>query len=64
MSGGLDPLFVFYRWICLKGRKYRSGMVNSNTVNSNTVNSNTINLKFHLIQSFCEIFVRFLPFHF
>ena len=32
---------------------YRSGMLNSNTVNS----------KFHLIQSFCEIFARFLLFH-
>ena len=42
---------------------YRSGTVNSNTVNSNTVNSNTVNSKFHLIQSFCEIFARFLSFH-
>ena len=33
--------------------KYRSGMLNSNTVNS----------KFHLIQSFFEIFARFLLFH-
>ena len=33
--------------------QYRSGTVNSNTVNS----------KFHLIQSFCEIFARFLSFH-
>ena len=33
--------------------EYRSGMFNSNTVNS----------KFHFIQSFFEIFARFLPFH-
>ena len=37
------------RWIC----GYRLGTVNSNTVNS----------KFHLIQSFFEIFARFLLFH-
>ena len=33
--------------------EYRSGTVNSNTVNS----------KFHLIQSFSEIFATFLLFH-
>ena len=33
--------------------KYRSGTLNSNMVNS----------KFHLIQSFFEIFARFLSFH-
>ena len=33
--------------------KYRSGMVNSKMVNS----------KFHLIQSFFEIFAKFLSFH-
>ena len=33
--------------------EYRSGTLNSNTVNS----------KFHLIQSFFEIFARFLSFH-
>ena len=27
------------------------------------VNSNTANLEFHLIQSFFEIFARFLSFH-
>ena len=37
----------------LSNSNYRSG----------TVNSNTVNLKFHLIQSFCEIFARFLSFH-
>ena len=34
-------------------RWYRSGTVNSNMANS----------KFHFIQSFCEIFARFLSFH-
>ena len=28
-----------------------------------TLNSNTVNSKFHLIQSFFEIFARFLSFH-
>ena len=28
-----------------------------------TVNSNTVDSKFHLIQSFCKIFARFLLFH-
>ena len=28
-----------------------------------TVNSKMVNSKFHLIQSFCEIFSRFLSFH-
>ena len=37
---------------CLIKSLYRSG----------TVNSNTVNLKFHLIRSFFEIFVRFLSF--
>ena len=35
---------------------YRSGTVNSNMVNSNMVNS-----KFHLIRSYCEIFVYSSP---
>ena len=30
---------------------------------SGTLNSNTVNLKFHLIQSFWEIFPRFVLFH-
>ena len=30
---------------------------------SGTLNSNTVNSKFHLIQSFFEIFTRFLSFH-
>ena len=30
---------------------------------SGTVNSNTVNSKFHLIQSFFDIFARFLSFH-
>ena len=30
---------------------------------SGTLNSNTVNSKFHLIQSFFEIFARFLSFH-
>ena len=30
---------------------------------SGTVNLNTVNSKFHLIQSFCEIFARFILFH-
>ena len=30
---------------------------------SGTVNSNTVNSKFHLIQSFFEIFATFLLFH-
>ena len=30
---------------------------------SGTINSDTVNSKFHLIQSFCEIFTRFLLFH-
>ena len=34
-----------------------------NNYRSGTVNSNTVNSKFHLIQSFCEIFARFLSFH-
>ena len=34
-------------------RRYRSGMVNSNTVNS----------KFHLIRTFFEILARILSFH-
>ena len=37
----------------IRNWQYRSGTVNSNTVNS----------KFHLIQSFFEIFDRFLSFH-
>ena len=39
--------------VSIKISRYRSGTVNSNTVNS----------KFHLIQSFFEIFARFLSFH-
>ena len=52
----LEILSVMLIVLCvnLRGKKhYRSGTVNSNTVNS----------KFHLIQSFFEIFATFLLFH-
>ena len=45
--------FLIDSHVKASGRIYRLGTVNSNTVNS----------KFHLIQSFFEIFARFLSFH-
>ena len=48
-------------WASLKFLNKLSGFELSLHYRSGMVNSNTVNLKFHLIQSYCEIFVYNCP---
>ena len=49
--------------LALNGPAMISSKIQNRLSRACTVNSNTVSSKFHLIRSFCEIFVWFLSFH-